>query len=60
MNALPTMIASAPAAMMRFTCSGFEMPNPTANGIFPAVKGKTCLISWTVESSTVVFAPVTP
>ena len=52
MKALPTMTPSAPALIIRFTCSGFEIPNPTANGIFPDVKGKTRLTSSIVESST--------
>jgi hypothetical protein len=45
MNALPTMAASAPAAITCCTCSGFEIPKPTAKGIFPAVKGCIRLIN---------------
>ena len=30
--ALPTMTASAPASLINFTCEGYYIPNPTANG----------------------------
>jgi len=42
---LPTIVASAPAAMILLMCSGFDIPNPTARGTFPAVNGLTCLMS---------------
>ena len=60
MKALPTITPSAPAPIILLTCSGFETPNPTANGILPFVTGKTRLISSSVEFSIDVFAPVTP
>ena len=59
-NALPTMTPSAPAAITRFACSGFEIPKPTASGILPVVKGCTLWIRLMVESSTDAFVPVTP
>ena len=45
MKELPTIVASAPAAMIRLMCSGFDIPNPTAKGTIPLVKGLTRLMS---------------
>lgn len=59
-NALPTIAASAPAFIIFCMCSGWEMPKPTASGIFLSVIVLTCCTSLIVESSRVVFVPVVP
>mmetsp|Transcript_9566 Transcript_9566/g.58264 ORF Transcript_9566/g.58264 Transcript_9566/m.58264 type:complete len:259 (+) Transcript_9566:163-939(+) len=57
-SALPTITPSAPHDTTFFTCSGVEIPNPTATGLFEA-----SLIVFTnvpTLSAMLTLAPVTP
>src|SRR5208337_873085 len=61
-KALPTITPSAPAWIIRLTCSGFEIPNPAAKGRcrLSASQVLHCRTKVRTSGATLFLAPVTP